>query len=84
MKHARWDYAPIQDPRPNGIPAEEPVMLFRGQDRLAAAVLDFYADRLGEHGADPKMAARVREQAQAMRDWKVKKLPDVPEMPEGT
>jgi hypothetical protein len=43
MKHARPDYDRIQDPA-GRIPADEPVLLFRAQDKHAAAVARFHAD----------------------------------------
>ncbi len=43
MKHARPDYERIQVPA-GRIPADEPVILFRAQDRHSAAVARFYAD----------------------------------------
>ncbi len=43
MKHARPDYDRIQDPA-GRIPADDPVLLFRAQDKHAAAVARFHAD----------------------------------------
>lgn len=79
MKHARDDYAPIQDPR-GIIPEDEPVFLLRGQDQFAPHCLLDYAARCEETGLTD-MAQRVREHAGAMFRWqenKTKKLPDVP------
>jgi hypothetical protein len=41
MKHARPDYDHIQDPT-GKIPADEPVMMFRGQDIFAPVALEAY------------------------------------------
>ncbi len=42
MKHARPDYDRIQDPT-GKIPADEPVMMLRGQDVFAPVALEAYA-----------------------------------------
>lgn len=80
MKHARADYDRFQDPA-NLIPEDEPVMLFRGQDRFAPAALYAYAKALEEHPsamtARPMIEATIR-QAQAMEAWQTKKYPDMP------
>jgi hypothetical protein len=78
MKHARADYNRIQDPA-GKIPANEPVLLFRGQDLLAPAVLRFYADLLDKNGVDAELARVVRNQAIEMEQWPQKKLPDLPQ-----
>ena len=76
MKHAREDYAHIVDPT-GKIPADEPVFIIRGQDVNASAALDFYAHLAEFSGASPELIASVHKQAQAMRDWQVKKVPDL-------
>lgn len=48
MKHAREDYNRRIIDVDGTIPENEPVFLFRGQDKLAPQVLDFYADLLAE------------------------------------
>lgn len=58
MKHARQDYNRIQDPAltdpsllsegSTPIGEDEPVFLLRGQDKLAADIVDAYASRLAE------------------------------------
>lgn len=57
------------------IPASEPVFLLRGQDRLAAQAVRYYA-KLRERAGDSKGAKECRKAAQMMSDWPVKKLPD--------
>jgi hypothetical protein len=79
MLHARKDYAHIQD-LSGKIPENEPVMLFRGQDRHAPALLEVYADQVEEAQGDPSIVSAVRRQAARMREWqstKVKKSPDM-------
>jgi hypothetical protein len=57
------------------IPKDEPCFLLRGQDILAAKAVRFYAD-LREKAGDSKAAKLIRQQAQRMSDWPVKKIPD--------
>ena len=77
MKHARSDYARIQDPA-GKIPAGEPVFLIRGQDPHAAQTLRFHADQIETSGGDAKIVEAVRRQADAMEAWPVKKRSDMP------
>lgn len=78
MKHARKDYARIQDPA-GLIPYDEPVMLFRAQDRHAAMTVRYYADLLADDPAvAPEMVESVREWAVKMNEWPNKKVPDLP------
>lgn len=79
MKHIRKDYNRIQDP--DGIiPLNEPVFLFRGQDRFAPQVLEFYAQLVEDDSEQSIIPEITREQAENMRKWqrnvKVKK-PDL-------
>lgn len=82
MLHARKDYDAIQ-PAPDGpisIPDDEPVMLFRGQDEYAPAVLALYAELLdGAGNAD--MAAVVRKHRKRMLDWQREHKSKRPDMP---
>lgn len=57
------------------IPANEPVFLLRGQDRLAARAVRYYA-KLREQAGDSKGAKECRRAAQMMSNWPVKKTPD--------
>lgn len=77
MKHARADYNRIQDPA-GKIPDDEPVLLLRGQDVLAPAVLRYYASLVDTQNGDPDLANMVRSQAALMEQWLVKKIPDLP------
>lgn len=91
MKHARDDYDRIQDPA-GLIPEDEPVFLFRAQDRFAAEALDRYAETLERevrHRDEAltdcpiannlaEIAAKTRAQARAFRHWSNRKNPDMP------
>jgi len=80
MRHARPDYARIQDPA-GKIPADEPVFLLRGQDMLAPAILDRYAADAQRAGCEPHLVRAVHDHAEAMRDWqrtRFQKRPDCP------
>jgi hypothetical protein len=76
MRHARDDYARIQDPE-NKIPTEEPVFLMRGQDAIAAQVVRYYADLAATVGCDPELVKGTRAHADLMEQWQPKKLPDL-------
>jgi hypothetical protein len=76
MKHARADYDRIQDPA-GLIPEDEPVMLFRAQDKHFDRVLRFYRDIvLIDHG-DPKIIAAIDRHLELADAWPVKKSPDL-------
>jgi hypothetical protein len=81
MKHARADYDRIQDPA-RLIPADEPVMLFRAQDRAAPAALRAWADENDRLGGDPGMSQKARDHADAMDAYREAhgggKLADMP------
>ncbi len=91
MIHARKDYNRIQDPALDDrnllgrgctpIGEDEPVMLFRAQDRLFKKVLDHYRTLL-EIAGKSDMAALVTEhivRATEWEKWHETKTPDVPE-----
>lgn len=82
MRHGRSDYAPIQDPREDGIPDDEPVFLLRGQDRHAPATLRYWADRVEQAGGDPSLAAGAREQAERMQAWQDSRGAKEPNLPD--
>lgn len=80
MFHIRPDYNRIQDPD-GKIPDDEPVFLIRGQDKVAAKVLNYYAMCAAEEGASLELVNMVNEQAKNMREWNEKircKTPDLP------
>jgi len=80
MKHAREDYNRFQDPE-NKIPKDEPVMLFRAQDRHFIRVLKYYVDMLdaAENETVAKAVRKHIEDAKAYRARKnvVVKEPDL-------
>lgn len=92
MLHARTDYQRIQDPAVTDptmlgegstpIAPDEPVMLFRGQDRLAPLVLIHYAELLTAAGKKD-MAETVTRHAIRMTDWQHANGSKTPDMPEG-
>lgn len=77
MKHARADYARIQDPA-GLIPADEPVMLFRAQDKHFDRVLRFYRDIVIADRGDQKIVDAIDRHLLLADAWPVKKRPDMP------
>ena len=76
MKHAREDYNRFQDPA-GIIPDDEPVFLLRGQDKIAWRVVKIYAYCAELAGASPDLVKRCRDHAKLMKEWAVKKIPDL-------
>lgn len=79
MKHARADYDIIQ--ADSLIPADEPVFLIRGQDKVGAAAVRGWADLAEAAGSPPDIVAHAREHAAKMDAWPKKKVPDMPATP---
>jgi hypothetical protein len=77
MIHARDDYNRIQDPA-GLIPDNEPVCLFRAQDKHFAAVMEFYASLVEMDGGQQEIIRSARAHAELGRQWPVKKTPDMP------
>ena len=78
MRHAREDYARIQDPE-GRIPVDEPVFLLRGQDRIAAIAVRIYARMAAtDPDHDPELVASALGHADLMEAWPVQKTPDLP------
>lgn len=77
MLHARKDYNRRVQDNENLIPDDEPVVLFRAQDLLACQAVEYYA-RLCAANQAPEVAEKMIAHAKKMRDWPVKKVPDVP------
>lgn len=78
MIHARDDYnVRIQDIE-NKIPKNEPVFLIRAQDITAARVVNYWAAMAKHYGADDDIVELAREQAERMKNWHAKKIPDIP------
>ena len=81
MKHARIDYDRIQDPA-GLIPADEPVFLIRGQDKLAVATMIFYANLAKSMGVEDDLVGLVEQHIDAVEAWQQligSKMPDVPQ-----
>jgi hypothetical protein len=81
MKHARADYDRIQDPE-GKIGQDEPVMLFRAQDKHFPKVLAYYLMLLGKDAeARPDILTAVVGQIRAGQRWQAEhgcKTPDLP------
>lgn len=79
MIHARPDYNGRIVDTANKIPSDEPVFLLRGQDSLAENIVMKYASLLERAGGSNVMVKQVRAHAEKIRDWKVKKVADLPD-----
>lgn len=81
MKHARPDYERFQDPA-GKIPADEPVMLFRAQDKHFIPLLSLYAGRLmADPDTDEDIIAAVWRHIDLAKAWQLEngcKTPDLP------
>lgn len=91
MKHARKDYMRIQDPAiydrsllaPDSSPVgvDEPVILFRAQDKLFTSVLIFYKNLLIQHNAQPEMIQAIDEHITLAVQWSLHNPTKMPDMP---
>lgn len=73
MKHNNKKYEHIQDrDSKKTIPADEPVFLIRGQDKLGPMILESYATAHELANGHPAITAGVRAQAYKMREWQAK------------
>lgn len=79
MIHSRPDYARIQDLWKK-IPDDEPVLLLRAQDGLAASALLKYLEEC-EKVQPADVVAPLRDHIEKMLAWPTKKMPDVPTEP---
>lgn len=70
MKHARDDYARIQDPE-NKIGEDEPVFLIRAKDVSGPETLRFWAEENKRNGGDPILSALAYTWANTMTLWQV-------------
>ena len=80
MRHARADYAEIQDPTGN-IPAGEPVFLIRGQDVAGPTAVLCWANMAERAGAGTEIVAAARRQAEEMLEWQERHGSKVPDLP---
>ncbi|MCK5307093.1 MAG: hypothetical protein KAJ73_00645 [Zetaproteobacteria bacterium] len=78
MLHARQDYNERIQDEADLIPDEEPVLLLRAQDELACEAAAYYAWLCRRHQVKD-VAQRIEDHSILMKDWPIKKLPDVPE-----
>jgi hypothetical protein len=76
MLHARDDYNRIQDPA-GRIPHNEPVLLIRAQDMIAADVCRDYIVRAERANYPRDLVRLVDIQAKRMDQWPVKKVADL-------
>lgn len=80
MKHAREDYNRFQDPD-NKIPQDEPVMLFRAQDKYAVKALEAYVRAIDQDLSQTEEAQEVADVVnkfiKEFEDWSAKKSPDL-------
>lgn len=76
MKHARADYDRFQDPA-GLIPEDEPVMLFRAQDKHFEDVLRFYRDIVAADRGDPRIVWAINRHLELAAKWPVRKAPDL-------
>jgi hypothetical protein len=89
MKHARKDYQERIQDSAGIIPADEPVFLLRGQDKLAPGIVDEWATQLAMSFKTPyskdrmAMVQAARGQAKLMREWQEKHGSKIPDMPKG-
>jgi hypothetical protein len=78
MKHARSDYDRIQDPA-GLIPENEPVLLFRAQDKHFIKVARFYQMLVEEDDdGDMRIVTAIDDHLVRARNWPVRKTPDMP------
>lgn len=81
MKHARSDYQDRVVDLAKMIPADEPVVLLRAQDKCALPALYEYIARLYAVGADQAFISMMERHVHAFQDWPKKKVPDGPRAP---
>ena len=79
MKHARKDYNERIQDAANLIPADEPVFLIRGQDRIGHAAVRAWAHLHRINGGSDVAYTLAMRHADLMENWPVKKGADVPE-----
>jgi hypothetical protein len=51
------------------IPADEPLFLFRAQDRLLPKVLDFYIGLRKKAGSSPELIVALSKEAEIIKRW---------------
>lgn len=81
MKHARPDYAGIQDTT-GRIPPDEPVFVLRATDMLAPGTIRHWAHQANANGAERRIVDAAMAQADAMEAYQKEHGRKVPDMPE--
>lgn len=81
MRHARSDYDCVQDAS-GKIPADEPVLLIRGQDVCAVAAGRAWCKTAAASGADPELVAAMERHLVAILDWQATRACKVPDAPD--
>ena len=80
MLHARKDYNERIQDNANIIGRDEPVFLFRAQDRFMLPILEEYLSLLGDEGDKPLVVAVLKHMARVV-EWQTDheaKDPDTP------
>lgn len=78
MKTGRDDYDHLI--HMSRIPADEPTFILRAQDENAPDTVRDYAARAHTNGASDALVELALQRADAMRQWPVKKTPDVSDL----
>lgn len=58
------------------VPKDEPVFLLRGQDKLAAATVEYWINLARQEGVNPATIETAKAHVEKIKAWPVKKLPD--------
>lgn len=51
------------------VPEDEPLMLFRGKDRLLPDLIDQYAEMCANAGSPEEHVQTLKEKAESVREW---------------
>lgn len=83
MKHARPDYDERIQDSAGLIPDDEPVLLIRGQDGLALAIIGEYIDRYSRAAdGDPRVLEFLQEHTKRIAAWQAEHGSKVADLPE--
>lgn len=61
------------------IPDDEPLILFRAQDKLLTALLEYYNELCQQAGSPEEQLERVRERVELIREWQERHSTKVPD-----
>lgn len=81
MKHARPDYTERIQDSAGLIPDDEPVLLVRGQDKLALRTLDFYIEASLRENPDPKVTELLADHRDRLAVWQATHATKVADLP---